>query len=188
MRCGWGAWHGVLVWHGVLAWRGEAWVGRMVRRSRVARRGVGRVVRLHLISAARTWEVGGNCSIRRPTRRRHAVTGLLMLPNPHSARCVGGIRCPEGYARHQWVRQTGFVSPFVIGLSRGKNWVPRAVAGLPGQRGCPACDCTDANANVSVCGGKPRGRRRATESDGEHNLRGATLVHGCVALGGPLER
>ena len=74
-RRGWGA------WRGVLAWRDEAWVGRMVRRSRVARRGVGRVVRLHLISAARTWEVGGNCSIRRPTRRRHAVTGLLMLPN-----------------------------------------------------------------------------------------------------------
>ena len=82
------------------------WVraGRMVRRSRVARRGVGKVVRLQLISAARTSEVGGNCSIRSPTRRRHAVTGLLMLPNPHSARCVGGIRCPEGYARHQWVQ------------------------------------------------------------------------------------
>ena len=39
---------------------------------------------------------GGNCSIRGATRRRHAVTGLLVLPNPHSARCVGGIRCPDG--------------------------------------------------------------------------------------------
>jgi len=57
--------------------------GRMdAKFSRPVARGVGRVVRSRLVSAAWTWEVGGNCSIRRATRRRHAVMGLLMLPNP----------------------------------------------------------------------------------------------------------
>ena len=31
----------------------------------------------------------GNCSIRGATRRRHAVTGLLMLSNPHLRGLVG---------------------------------------------------------------------------------------------------
>ena len=61
----------------------------------VARRGPGWVVAARL-SGPDMVATGGNCSIRGATRRRHAVTGLLMLPNPHSARCVGGIRCPDG--------------------------------------------------------------------------------------------
>ena len=34
---------------------------------------------------------GGNCSIRGATRRRHAVTGLLVLPNPHARGWRGGV-------------------------------------------------------------------------------------------------
>ena len=56
--------------------------------------GFGRFSRFYLGSSGGC--NGGNCSIRGATRRRHAVTGLLVLPNPHSARCVGGIRCPDG--------------------------------------------------------------------------------------------
>ena len=53
--------------------------GRLSR-ARRTRRGPGWVLRL--VSTARIWNAGGNCSIRSVTRRRHAVTGLLMLPNP----------------------------------------------------------------------------------------------------------
>ena len=61
----------------VLSMRGPGWV-------------------LQLVSTARIWEVGGNCSIRGATRRRHAVMGLLMLPNPHLPGLLG-----------RWVRLGG---------------------------------------------------------------------------------
>ena len=54
---------------------------------------------------------GGNCSIRDATRRRHAVTGLLMLPNPHA----------RGLARWCWGRWGAFRflvrEPIVVGVN-----------------------------------------------------------------------
>ena len=149
-----------------MVWWGGAGRGAWVRRSRVARRGVGRVGRSRLVSTAWTWEAGGNCttwrfdtpatrrwkascsakppfcsmrrqnqvprwlrlgeawaglavcgafglfsrfylgssggcnggncSIRGATRRRHAAGRPRVVQNPHFARCVGRIRCPEG--------------------------------------------------------------------------------------------
>ena len=46
--------------------------------------------------------VGGNCTIRRTTRRRHADSQRLMLQNPHRHRCAerrwarARPRCPRG--------------------------------------------------------------------------------------------
>ena len=51
---------------------------------------------------------GGNCSIRGATRRGRAVTGLLMLPNPHArglaAWCWGGgaIQVPGERTHRCW--------------------------------------------------------------------------------------
>ena len=76
----------------VLSMRGPGWV-------------------LQLVSTARIWEVGGNCSIRGATRRRHAVTGLLMLPNPHA----------RGLVRWCWGRWGAFRflvrEPIVVGVN-----------------------------------------------------------------------
>ena len=74
----------------------------------LARCGLGRAVVVRSSGLAVGCK-GGNCSTRSTTRRRHAVTELLMLPNPHSARCVGGVRCwgrwgECGCDRHQWVQ------------------------------------------------------------------------------------
>ena len=61
---------------------GEACIRCVVVCLAPAARGVGWGVRLWCVSAAWTWEAGGNCSIRSVTRRRYAVVGRLMLPNP----------------------------------------------------------------------------------------------------------
>ena len=59
-------------------------------------------MRPRLVSATWTWEVGGNCSIRGATRRRHAVMGLLMLPNPQLGGLVG--RCWRVGGCSLWMR------------------------------------------------------------------------------------
>ena len=75
----------------------------------VTRRGPGWV--LQLVSAARIWNVGGNCSIRGATRRRHAVRGLLVLPNPQAC----------GLVRWCWGRWGAFRflvrEPIVVGVN-----------------------------------------------------------------------
>ena len=70
----------------------------------VTRSGPGWV--LQLVSTARIWNAGGNCSIRDATRRRHAVTGLLVLPNPRLVACVSP-RWRRGCSH--WLRSPGVV-------------------------------------------------------------------------------
>ena len=59
--------------------------GRLPR-VRCTRRGPGWAVAAHFSSPDMV--ARGNCSIRSATRRRHAVTGLLVLPNPRLVACV----------------------------------------------------------------------------------------------------
>ena len=46
--------------------------------------------------------IGGNDAIRTATRRRHADSRLLMLPNPHRCRCGGSRRQRRARLRCQW--------------------------------------------------------------------------------------
>ena len=110
--------------------------GRMgAKFSRPVARGVGRVVRSRLVSAAWTWEVGGNCSIRRATRRRHAVMGLLMLPNPH-LRCLVGrwVRLGEARAVSGGCGGFGRFSRFYLGSSDGCNGGNCSIRGATRRR------------------------------------------------------
>ena len=101
MRCGPGAW----------VWRSRA---------RCTRCGPGWV--LQPVSAARIWNAGGNCSIRGATRRRHAVTGLLMLPNPHLPGLLGRwVRLGEAWAVSGGCGAFGRFSRFHLGSSGGCN-------------------------------------------------------------------
>ena len=46
--------------------------------------------------------IGGNDAIRTATRRRHADSRLLMLPNPHRCRCGGSRRQRRARLRCPW--------------------------------------------------------------------------------------
>ena len=100
----------------VLAMRGPGWV-------------------LQLVSTARIWEVGGNCSIRGATRRRHAVTGLLVLPNPHLPGLLGRwVRLGEAWAVSGGCGAFGRFSRFYLGSSGGCNGGNCSIRGATRRR------------------------------------------------------
>lgn len=76
----------------------------------VTRRGPGWSVAAHF--SCPDMVARGNCSIRGATRRRHAVTRLLMLPNPPFARPVGPLLVGQWGAFRFLVRE-----PIVVGVN-----------------------------------------------------------------------
>ena len=78
---------------------------------------------------------GGNCSIRGATRRRHAVTGLLVLPNPH-LRCLVGrwVRLGEARAVSGGCGGFGRFSRFYLGSSGGCNGGNCSIRGATRRR------------------------------------------------------
>ena len=126
--------------------------------------------------AASLPSIGGNCTIRGTTRRRHAVAVRLMVQTTRWAagrgRRAGGELLVGGPSRHG--------SPVV-------HTVTRCSAGKPPDMHAGG----GAHArNSGFAGGsgprRPQRRQCPAASDGEHDLRGAALVHGGVALGGLL--
>ena len=100
----------------VLAIRGPGWV-------------------LQLVSTARIWNAGGNCSIRGATRRRHAVTGLLVLPNPHARGLMGRwVRLGEAWAVSGGCGAFGLFSRFCLGSSGGCNGGNCSIRGATRRR------------------------------------------------------
>ena len=86
----------------------------------VTRRGPGCAVAVHF--SGPDMVARGNCSIRSVTRRRHAVTGLLMLSNPHLRRLVGRwVRLGEVRAVSGGCGAFGRFSRFYLGSSGGCN-------------------------------------------------------------------
>ena len=77
----------------------------------------------------------GNCSIRGATRRRHAVTGLLVLPNPH-LRCLVGrwVRLGEARAVSGGCGAFGRFSRFYLGSSGGCNGGNCSIRGATRRR------------------------------------------------------
>ena len=109
-----------------------AWVWRS--RARCTRRGPGWAVAAHFIGPDMECR-GGNCSIRGATCRRHAVTGLLVLPNPH-LRCLVGrwVRLGEARAVSGGCGAFGRFSRFYLGSSGGCNGGNCSIRGATRRR------------------------------------------------------
>ena len=104
--------------------------------SRPVARGVGRVVRSRLVSSTWTWEAGGNCTtwgFDTPVTRRWGASCSAKPPG-----------C--GRARWVWWGGVGRIVVDVEPVATKPSGQPRTEAGLPGQRSCAACDCTDVDA------------------------------------------
>ena len=95
--------------------------------------GFGRFSRFYLGSSGGC--NGGNCSIRGATRRRHAVTGLLVLPNPHLRGLVGRwVRLGEARAVSGGCGGFGRFSRFYLGSSGGCNGGNCSIRGATRRR------------------------------------------------------
>ena len=95
--------------------------------------GFGRFSRFYLGSSGGC--NGGNCSIRGATRRRHAVRGLLVLPNPHLRHLVGRwVRLGEARVVSGGCGVFGRFSRFYLGSSGGCNGGNCSIRGATRRR------------------------------------------------------
>ena len=95
--------------------------------------GFGRFSRFYLGSSGGC--NGGNCSIRGATRRRHAVRGLLVLPNPHLRHLVGRwVRLGEARVVSGGCGAFGRFSSFYLGSSGGCNGGNCSIRGATRRR------------------------------------------------------
>ena len=120
--------------------------------------------------------IGGNDAIRTATRRRHADSRLLMLPNPHRCRCGGSRRQRRARLRCQWRwrglaglrdnaprQRTAHQVPPVLKEPEGPEGrlrCPWAVAG-PGRASRQRAEPKARGADGSRAGRRPRAHQAA---------------------------
>ena len=128
---------------------------------------------------------GGNRTIRTATRRRHAGSQLLMLPNPHRCRCgecrrdrKAWLRCPwavagPGRASRRGESYSAQQAPLVRRAPEG----PEGLAAVPvgGGGAWPRC--------WSAAAGPGRASRRRAQPHA--STTGPTGVEGAGGTGGP---